>query len=421
MDVGKNYEVKDLSLAEKGMLGIEYAEKQMGALLKVRERFEKEKPLKGIRIGVCLHVTKETAVLIKTLMAAGAEVAACSCNPLSTQDDIAAALAKSGISVYAYKGETKEDYYRFLNKVIEFRPQITIDDGCDLVTEIHRKRPELISEIIGGAEETSTGVIRIRAMEKEGALKYPVIAVNDNRTKHLLDNFYGTAQSAIDGILRGTNVLLAGKNVVVAGYGDCGKGLSLKCRGMGANVIVTEVNHFRALQAKLDGFRVMPMAEAAGRGDIFITVTGNKKVIKTEHMKEMKDGAILANAGHFDVEIDYDGLKKIASASREIRPLAEEFTMKKGNKLLVLGQSRLVNLALAEGHPSEVMATSFCGQAFACEYIVKNKGKLPAKVIMLPEELDDEIARLQLESLGVRIDALDEEQKRYLNSWKEST
>ena len=306
-------------------------------------------------------------------------------------------------------------------RIIEFRPQITIDDGCDLVTEIHQKHPELIGEIIGGAEETSTGVIRIKAMEKDNALRYPVIAVNDNKTKHLLDNFYGTAQSAIDGILRGTNVLFAGKNVVVAGYGDCGKGLSMKSRGMGANVIVTEVNHFRALQAKLDGFRVMRMEDAAPVGDIFITVTGNKNVVKTEHMDNMKDGTILANAGHFDVEIDYKGLKKMASKQREIRPLVEEFTLKKGNKLLVLGQSRLVNLALAEGHPSEVMATSFCGQAFACEYIVKNRGKLPAKVIRLPEELDDEIARLQLESLGVRIDELDDEQIKYLNSWKEST
>lgn len=421
MDAGKNYEVKDFSLAEQGMLAIEYAERQMGALLRVRERFEKEKPFRDVRIGICLHVTKETAVLIKTLTAGGAEVAVCSCNPLSTQDDVAAALAKSGISVYAYKGETKEDYYKFLNKVIEFRPQITIDDGCDLVTEIHQKHPELIGEIIGGAEETSTGVIRIKAMEKDHALKYPVIAVNDNKTKHLLDNFYGTAQSAIDGILRGTNVLFAGKNVVVAGYGDCGKGLSMKSRGMGANVIVTEVNHFRALQAKLDGFRVMRMEDAAPFGDVFVTVTGNKNVVKTVHMDKMKDGAILANAGHFDVEIDYQGLKKMASKRREIRPLVEEFTLKNGTKLLVLGQSRLVNLALAEGHPSEVMATSFCGQAFACEYLVKNRGKLPAKVTMLPEELDDEIAKLQLESLKVRIDELDEEQIKYLNSWKEST
>ena len=421
MDAGENYEVKDISLAEQGMLKIEYAERRMGALLKVRERFEKETPFKGIRIGICLHVTKETAVLVKTLMAGGAEVAVCSCNPLSTQDDVAAALAKSEITVYAYKGETKEDYYRFLNKVIEFRPQITIDDGCDLVTEIHNKHPELISGIIGGAEETTTGIIRIKAMEKENALKYPVVAVNENKTKSLLDNFYGTAQSSIDGILRGTNILLAGKNVVVAGYGNCGKGLSLKTGGMGASVIVTEVDHFRALQAKLDGFRVMPMEEAAQLGDVFVTVTGNKNVIKTAHIERMKDGAILANAGHFDVEIDYQGLKEMALEKREIRPLTEEFVLKNGNRIIVLGQARLVNLALAEGHPSEVMATSFCGQAFACEYIAKNRGKLPAKVIILPEEIDDEIAKLQLEAMGVRIDRLDEEQVRYLKTWKEST
>jgi len=421
MDETDNYAVKDLSLAKQGLLNIEYAESQMGALLKVKERFEKEKPLKGLRIGIALHITKETAVLIKTLIAGGAEVAACGCNPLSTQDDVAAALAKLGIKVFAHKNETKEDYYKFLNKVIEFKPHITIDDGCDLVTEIHNKHPELIKDIICSAEETSTGVIRLKAMEKAGVLKCPVIAVNDNKTKHLLDNYYGTGQSAIDGVIRGTNILFAGKNVVVAGYGDCGKGVSQKARGLGANVIVTEVDHFRALQAKLDGFRVMPMNEAAKVGDIFITVTGNKHVLKTEHMKEMKNGAVLANAGHFDIEIDYDGLKKMAKTVRTIRPLVEEFTLENGNRLLVLGQARLVNLALGEGHPSEVMATSFCGQALACEYAVKNKGKLPMKVITLPEEIDNDIAKLQLEDLGVNIDKLDDEQIKYLNSYSEGT
>lgn len=421
MDEIQNYAVKDLSLAEQGLKNIEFAEREMGALMKVKERFSKEKPLKGLRIGMALHVTKETAVLVKTLIAGGAEVAICGCNPLSTQDDVSAALAKSGVKVFAYKGENKEDYYKFLNAVIATKPNITIDDGCDLVTEIHNKHPQLIKDIIGGAEETSTGVIRLKAMEKDGALKYPVVAVNDNKTKHLLDNYYGTGQSAIDGIIRGTNVLFAGKTVVVAGYGDCGKGVSQRAKGLGANVVVTEVNHFRALQAKLDGFRVMPMREAAKIGDIFITVTGNKHVIKTEHVSEMKEGAILANAGHFDAEIDYAGLKSMAAKVKEIRPLVEEFTLKNGNKIFALANCRLVNLSLAEGHPSEVMSTSFCGQALAVEYLVKNKGKLPPKVITLPEELDDEIAKLQLQALGVEIDKLDEEQIKYLSSYKEGT
>ena len=421
MDKGANYEVKDIKLAEQGKLNIEWAEMQMGALLKVRERFAKEKPLKNIKIGSCLHITKETAALIKTLIAGGADVAACSCNPLSTQDDVAAALAKDGINIYAYKGENKEDYYRYLNKIIEFKPQITIDDGCDLVSEIHKNHQNLIPQIIGGCEETTTGVIRLRAMERNNALKYPIVAVNDNKTKHLLDNYFGTGQSAIDGIVRGTNILFAGKNVVVAGYGDCGKGVSSRAKGLGANIIVTEVDHFRALQAKLDGFSLIPMKEAAKIGDVFITVTGNKNVIKTEHMNEMKDGAILANAGHFDVEIDYKGLKGIATKVREIRPLVEEFTLKSGKRIIALGQCRLVNLALAEGHPSEVMSTSFCGQALACEYLVKNRGKLQPKVITLPEELDNEIARLQLQALGVKIDKLDEGQSMYLDSWEEGT
>ena len=421
MDKGANYEVKDIKLAGQGKLNIEWAEMQMGALLKVRERFGKEKPLKGIRIGSCLHITKETAVLIKTLIAGGADTAACSCNPLSTQDDVAAALAKEGIRIYAYKGESKEDYYKYLNKVIEFKPQITIDDGCDLVSEIHKNHQSLIPQIIGGCEETTTGVIRLRAMERDKALKYPIVAVNDNKTKHLLDNYFGTGQSAIDGIIRGTNILFAGKNVVVVGYGDCGKGISTRAKGLGSNVIVTEVNHFRALQAKLDGFSVMSIKEAAKIGDVFITVTGNKNVIKTEHMNEMKDGAILANAGHFDVEIDYKGLKNMAAKMREIRPLVEEFTLKNGKRIIALGQCRLVNLSLAEGHPSEVMSTSFCGQALACEYLIKNKDRLQPKVITLPEEIDNKIAELQLQTLGVKIDKLDEEQIKYLYSWEEGT
>ncbi|MEK6828299.1 MAG: adenosylhomocysteinase, partial [Nanoarchaeota archaeon] len=312
MDKGSNYEVRDINLAEQGKLNIEWAEIQMGALLKVRERFAKDKPLKGIRIGSCLHITKETAVLIKTLIAGGADVAACSCNPLSTQDDVAAALAEEGIKIYAYKGENKEDYYRYLNKVIEFKPQITIDDGCDLVSEIHKNHQDLIPQIIGGCEETTTGVIRLRGMEKDKALNYPIVAVNESATKHLMDNIKGTGQSTIDGILRATNVLIAGNNFVVCGYGDCGKGLAKRAQGMDANVIVTEVDPFRALQAAMDGFRVMPLKEAAKIGDIFVTVTGNKNVIDIGHIKLMKDGAILANSGHFDAEININGLKKIA-------------------------------------------------------------------------------------------------------------
>ena len=421
MDKGQNYEVKDMKLAVQGSLNIEIAESRMQALMKVRQRFQKEKPLKGIRIGMALHVTKETAVLVRTLIAGGAEVAITGCNPLSTQDDVAAALAKENVKVWAYKGEKKEDYYRYLNNVIAFKPNITIDDGCDLVSEIHKNHSHLIKDIIAGCEETTTGIVRLKAMESDNALKYPMIAVNDNKTKHLLDNYYGTGQSTIDGILRATNVLFAGKNVVVCGYGSCGKGVSLRAKGMGANVIVTEVDPFRALQAVLDGFRVMPIKEASKIGDIFITVTGNKNVIKVEHINEMKDGVILANSGHFDVEIDYNGLKKVATKVREVRPFVEEFTLKNGRRVTTLGQCRLVNLSMAEGHPSEVMATSFCGQALAVEYCVKNKGKMPNSVIQLPEEIDDEIAKLQLEAMQIRIDSLTKEQKQYLESWQEGT
>lgn len=419
MDATPNYTVKDLTLAEQGLLNIEYAESQMGALLKVKERFAKEKPLKGLRVGMALHLTKETAVLVKTLIAGGADVAIASCNPLSTQDDVAAALAKTGIRTFGYKGETKEDYYKFINAVIATKPHITIDDGCDLVTEVHNKHPQLIKDIIGGCEETTTGVIRLKAMEKEGALNYPVVAVNDNKTKHLLDNYYGTGQSAIDGILRATNTLFAGKTAVVAGYGDCGKGVSQKARGLGANVTVTEVNPFRALQAKLDGFTVMPLINAAETGDIFITVTGNKHIIREEHFKKMKNGAILANAGHFDVEIDLEWLRKNAKA-RRIRPQLEEYTLK-GRKIYVAAEGRLVNLTAAEGHPSEVMSTSFCGQALAVEYLVKNKGKLQPNVITLPEEIDDSIAKLQLNAMSISIDEMTKEQKRYNESWREGT
>ena len=421
MDKGDKYEVKDIKLAEQGMMNIEIAEMNMSALLKIKQRFEKEKPLKDIRIGLALHVTKETAVLVRTLIAGGADVAITGCNPLSTQDDVAAALAQEGVKVWGYKGESNEDYYRYIGYVIDFKPHITIDDGMDLVSEIHQKHPDLISEIIGGCEETTTGIIRLKAMNRDGALKYPVIAVNDNKTKHLLDNYYGTGQSTWDGILRASNVLISGKTVVVAGYGSCGKGVSLRARGMGANVIVTEVDKFRALQAAYDGFRVMPMEQAASIGEIFITVTGDINVIRPEHMKAMKNGSILANSGHFDVEIDLKGLKQISNSTRKVRPFLDEYVMQDNKKIFVAGEGRLVNLAAAEGHPSEVMSTSFCGQALAVEHLVKNKGNIPIGVIMLPEAIDDYIAGIQLEAMGVKIDTLTEEQKKYLSSWQEGT
>ena len=421
MDKDADYEVRDIKLAEQGLLNLEIAESRMQALMKVKQRFAKEKPLKNIRIGMALHVTKETGILVRTLMAGGADVAITGCNPLSTQDDVAAALAKEGIKVWAYKGETKEDYYRYLNNVIAFKPNITIDDGCDLVSEIHKKHSHLIKDMIAGCEETTTGIIRLKAMERDNALKYPMIAVNDNKTKHLLDNYIGTGESTWDGIKRGTNVLVAGKNVVVAGYGSCGKGVSLRAKGMGANVIVTEVDHFRALQALYDGYQVMKMDDAAKTGDIFITVTGDINVIKTRHIEKMKDGVIICNSGHFDVEIDYKGLKRIAKGVKEVRPLVEDFILGNGHKITCLAQGRLVNLSLAEGHPSEVMDTSFCGQALACEYAAKNKGKMKPEVIQLPEEIDNTIAKLKLEAYGVEIDQLDEEQIKYLNSWEEGT
>ena len=420
MDRGELYEVKDISLAEQGRKNLELAELHMGALMEIRKRFEKEKPLAGIRIGMALHVTKETGVLVRTLRAGGADVAITGCNPLSTQDDVAAALAEEGVKVWAYKGETREDYYRYIKYVIETRPQITIDDGCDLVSEIHKNYQDLIPGIICGCEETTTGIIRLQAMEKDNALKYPMIAVNDNMTKHLVDNYYGTGQSTIDGILRATNILIAGKTFVVCGYGSCGKGVAMRARGLGANVVVCEVDNFRALQAVYDGYRVMPIMEAAKIGDIFCTVTGNKHVIRLEHMKVMKNGAVLCNSGHFDVEIDIASLEKASSKVRRMRPFMDEYILD-GKKIFILGEGRLVNLAAAEGHPSEVMSTSFCGQALACEYGVKNRGKLPNKVIQLPKELDDEIAHLQLKAMGIEIDELTPEQIEYLNSWEEGT
>jgi adenosylhomocysteinase len=420
MEKRSTYEVKDLSLAEQGHKNMEVAEANMGALMEVRKRFDREKPLDGVRIGLALHVTKETGMLVRTLIAGGADVAITGCNPLSTQDDVAAALAEEGVKVWAYKGESREDYYRYIDNVISSKPHITIDDGCDLVSEIHRSHEELIPDIICGCEETTTGIIRLKSMEKAGALKYPMIAVNDNKSKHLVDNYYGTGQSTIDGILRATNVLLAGKTFVACGYGSCGKGVSLRAKAMGANVIVCEVDRFRALQAAYDGFRVMPLEEAAPLADIFCTVTGNKHVIRLEHMKNMKSGAILANSGHFDIEIDLKSLRDSASLQRRVRPFMDEFVLD-GKKIFVLGEGRLVNLAAAEGHPSEVMSTSFCGQSMACEYGVNNRGKLPVRVLQLPEEIDDEIAGLQLTAMGIRIDRMTPEQVEYVNSWQEGT
>jgi len=420
MDKGKNYEVKDMKLAKQGMMNIEIAEANMGALMKIKKRFEKEKPLKGIRVGMALHVTKETAVLVRTLRAGGAEVAITGCNPLSTQDDVAAALAEEGVNVWAYKGETTEDYYRYLKNVITFKPNITIDDGCDLVSEIHKNHKELIPIIIGGCEETTTGIIRLKAMKRDNALKYPMIAVNDNKTKHLLDNYIGTGQSTVDGIIRATNILFAGKTIVVAGYGSCGKGFAMRSKAFGANVIVTEVKNFPALQAAYGGYRVMKMEDACKIGDIFCTLTGDKHVIRPEHIKQMKDGAILANSGHFDIEIDVKGLKEIASSERRVRHFLDEYIVN-GKRIFLCGEGRLVNLAAGEGHPSEIMSTSFCGQALAVEYCVKNRGKMPVDVIQLPEEIDDRIAKLQLEAMEIEIDELTEEQKKYLSSWEEGT
>lgn len=412
--------VKDKSLASQGQMNIDLARSQMGALEKIRARFRKELPFKDLRVAMALHVTKETANLVHALRDGGAMVSIAGCNPLSTQDDVAAALEASGVSVFAYKGETKEDYYKFLHTVLDSSPHATIDDGCDLVSLVHTERKNLLSQLIVGTEETTTGVIRLRAMEKDRALKVPVIAVNDNLTKHLFDNYYGTGQSTLDGILRATNILFAGKTLVVAGYGDCGKGVANRARGLGARVIVTEVDPVRALQAHADGFASMPMEKAVPLGDVFVTVTGNKHVLRGEHFQRMKNNAILANSGHFNIEIDTDTLEKMAKGKKRVRWQLDEFDLG-GKKVFLVGEGRLVNLAAAEGHPSEVMDLSFCGQAMALEFGVKNKGKLAAGVHVLPPSVDADIARFKLESLGLEIDSLTDEQIAYLNSWQEGT
>lgn len=415
------YSIKDISLANQGKNQVAWARAHMPALLSLQSDFKKSQPFKNLKIGMALHVTKETGVLVETLVAGGAQVAIASCNPLSTQDETAAYLAKNGIAVFAYKGESKSDYYKFIKLVAAEKPHMTIDDGCDLVYEIHKNHPQ----IIGGCEETTTGIIRLKSMEREGALKYPMVAVNDNSTKHLFDNFYGTGQSTFDGILRATNILIAGKTIVVAGYGDCGRGIALRAKGLGANVIVTEINPVRALQAAMDGYRVMKMIDAASCGDVFITATGDKHVITATHIKKMKSGAILTNSGHFNIEIDIEGLEKISSAKKTIRPFVEEYSIgdKKSDAKVIylLAQGRLVNLSAAEGHPSEVMDLSFCGQALACEWLVKNHKKLQAKVYTLPQEIDEKIARLKLSTLEIQIDTLTPEQERYLSSWQEGT
>ncbi len=416
-----DYQIKDIALCEQGLRNIDLAEGQMGALMEIREDVKKNKPFNGLKIAMALHVTKETAVLVRTLMAGGAEVFITGCNPLSTQDDVAAALAKEGVNVYAHKGESGDEYYKFLNKILECKPNITIDDGCDLVSEIHKNHRGLIPNIIGGCEETTTGIIRLRAMERDLALKYPIVAVNDNMTKHLMDNYYGTGQSTLDGIMRASNFMFAGKTAVVAGYGSCGKGVSKRLSGMGANVIVTEVDPFRALQASMDGFRVMKMEQACKLGEVFITVTGDINVITVNHVRYMKDGAILANSGHFDVEIDVKGIAKMAREHKKIRPFMDEYLMPNKKRIYVLGEGRLINLAAAEGHPSDVMSLSFCGQVLACQYLVQNKGRLESKVYQLPKEVDMYISRLQLKVMGVEIDKLTAEQAKYLESWEAGT
>jgi adenosylhomocysteinase len=419
------HDVKDLSLAAAGRLKIEWAEQSMPVLRQVRERFAKEQPLKGVRLGACLHVTTETAVLMLTLKAGGAQVALCASNPLSTQDDTAAALVKEyGIPVYARKGEDNATYYRHLESVLAIRPQVTMDDGADLISQLHRegnRGGDLAAQVIGGTEETTTGVIRLRAMEKEGVLAFPVVAVNDADTKHLFDNRYGTGQSTMDGILRATNMLVAGRTVVVAGYGMCGRGVATRAKGMGAHVVVTEVEPMRALEAVMDGFPVLPMARAAEVGDVFVTVTGNTSVIRKEHFARMKDGAILANSGHFNVEIDLEALGAQAQSRRVVRPFVEEYLLAGGRRIYVLGEGRLINLAAAEGHPAAVMDMSFANQALSAEFMVKRGKTLERKVYVVPREIDLEIARLKLLSMGVEIDDLTAQQESYLASWRHGT
>ncbi len=416
-----DFKVKSYSLAREGRLKIEWAERHMPVLLAIRKRFKKKKPFKGLTIAACLHVTKETAVLVKTLRTGGATVALCASNPLSTQDDVAAALADEKISVFAWKDQTQKEYYWCLNQVLDFEPNITLDDGADLISTIHSQRQILLRNIYAGQEETTTGVIRLRAMAADGALKYPVIAVNDTPTKRMFDNVYGTGQSTIDGLLRATNVMIAGRDFVVCGYGYCGSGVARRARGMGARVLVVEVDPLRALKAAMDGFKVLPLKEAAKKGDIFITATGNKRVIRKEHIEVMKDGAILANSGHFNVEISLPDLKSLAKRKRKIRSDVDEYTLKNNKKIYLLAEGRLVNLAAAEGHPSSVMDLSFADQALTCAWITQNYKKLAPQVYEVPREIDEAVAAMKLRAMDIKIDRLTAEQKKYLESWKEGT
>ena len=417
-----NHDVKDVSLATQGRFKIEWAEQEMPVLRLIRERFAKEKPLKGIRIAACLHVTSETANLVHTLQEGGADVRLCASNPLSTQDDVAASIvANFEIPVFAIKHEDNETYYQHINAALDHAPHITMDDGADLVSTLHKERADLIEKVIGGTEETTTGVIRLRAMAAEGALRYPIIAVNDADTKHLFDNRYGTGQSTIDGILRATNVLLAGRNFVVGGYGWCSRGIAMRARGLGANVIVTEVDPLRALEAVMDGFRVMPMIEAAKIGDVFVTSTGDIHVVDKHHLEVMKDGAIVANSGHFNVEINIPALEEMSVEMRPVRESVKQYILGDGRRINLLADGRLVNLAAAEGHPASVMDMSFANQALAVEYIIKHGQELESKVYGVPDEIDRQIARLKLAAMGIEIDTLTEEQEKYLRSWEAGT
>lgn len=415
------HRIKDIKLAKQGKLKIDWAESHMPVLMKIRDKFKKEKPFKGLNIITCLHITKESAVLLRTLSAGGAKAAITACNPLSTQDDVAAALADEGFPVYGYRGINNKEYYENINLALNLKPDITVDDACDLIFTVHTKRQELIGKIKGGCEETTSGINRLQVMEKEGVLKYPVIAVNNARTKHLFDNRYGTGQSSFDGILRATNILVAGTTVVVCGYGWCGRGIAARAKGMGAVVVITEVEPVAALEARMDGFNVMTINEASEVGDIFVTATGNKHVIRGEHFKMMKNGAILSNAGHFNIEVDTEALEKKAVKKREMRTNCMEYTLSNGKKLFLLAEGRLVNLSSAEGHPSEVMDMSFSTQAMACLYISKNYRDFKPKVYPFPMDYERMIATYKLEAIGIKIDKLTAEQEKYLSSWQEGT
>lgn len=417
------YDVADTSLAPGGKLRIDWAEQEMPVLRQIRERFAKEKPLKGLRLSACLHVTTETANLMATLQAGGADIVLCASNPLSTQDDVAASLvANYEIPVYAIKGEDNATYYEHLRKALDHKPHQTMDDGADLVSEIHKNRRDLLEYVLGGTEETTTGVIRLKAMAADGALMFPVVAVNDSNTKHMFDNRYGTGQSTIDGIVRATNILLAGRVIVVGGYGWCSRGIASRARGMGAQVVVTEIDPLKALEAVMDGFAVMPMSEAAKVGDIFVTATGDINVLDEHHFAVMKNGAMLANSGHFNVEINIPALEKLSTGTpKQVRPFVHQYHLKDGRIINLLGEGRLINLSAAEGHPASVMDMSFANQALGAEYMAKNAGKLEKKVYQIPEEVDREIARLKLEALGIKIDTLTPEQDHYLNQWQEGT